>query len=89
MPAHVTRVMRDIGRRIAEQRIARGWTQADFAEMLGIALPNLQRMEQGHRNLTVRTLVSVAHKLGCEPSALWERPRTPRPKPGRPRRVRG
>ena len=79
------RIIRDIGRRIAELRAARGWTQAHFAEVLGIAVPNLQRMEQGRQNFTVRTLVAVARKLGCEPRQLWEPPSTPRPKPGRPR----
>ncbi|HEY3820124.1 MAG TPA: helix-turn-helix transcriptional regulator [Polyangiaceae bacterium] len=79
-----TRVIRDIGRRIAELRADRGWTQAHFAEVLGIAVPNLQRVEQGRQNLTVRTLVRVARKLGCHPRMLWEAPMTPRPKPGRP-----
>jgi transcriptional regulator with XRE-family HTH domain len=79
-----TRVIRDIGRRIAELRAGRGWTQAHFAEVLGIAVPNLQRMEQGRQNFTVRTLVTVSRKLGCHPGLLWRAPMTPRPKPGRP-----
>lgn len=81
---NATRIIRDIGRRIAELRTARGWTQAQFAEVLGIAVPNLQRMEQGRQNFTVRTLVAVARKLECEPRELWKPPMTPRPKPGRP-----
>ncbi len=31
-------VVRDIGRRIAELRMAKGWTQEDLAEALGIAV---------------------------------------------------
>ena len=78
-------IIRDIGRRIAEVRAERGWTQARFAEVLGIAVPNLQRMEQGRQNFTVRTIVTVARKLGCDPRSLWEAPLTARPRPGRPR----
>jgi transcriptional regulator with XRE-family HTH domain len=80
--------IRDIGRRIAELRVGRGWTQAQFAEVLGIAAANLQRMERGRQNLTVRSLVTLARKLGCEPRDLWLRPNTARPGPGRPRRTR-
>ncbi len=81
--APASRVIRDVGRRIAEIRLEREWSQARLAEELGIALQNLQRMEQGRQNFTVRTLVRVAQKLGCEPRELWEPPTTARPKPGR------
>lgn len=80
-------IIRNVGRRVAELRAAKGWTQASFAEFLGIAVPNLQRMEQGRQNFTVRTLVTVARKLGCDPRELWDPPSTPRPKPGRPRQL--
>lgn len=82
---NATRIIRNIGRMIAELRAGRGWTQAHFAEVLGIAVPDLQRMDQGRQNFTLRTLVTVARKLGCEPQALWEASTTSRPKPGRPR----
>jgi transcriptional regulator with XRE-family HTH domain len=77
-------VVRDIGRRIAELRIAKGWTQARFAEVLGIAVQNVARIEQGRQDFRVRTLVRVARRLGCDPGELWQRPTTPRPRPGRP-----
>ncbi len=79
-------VVREIGRRIAELRAEKGWSQARFAEVLGIALQNLQRMEQGRQNFTVRTLVKVARKLDCAPRDLWAPPDTPPPKRGRPPR---
>jgi transcriptional regulator with XRE-family HTH domain len=77
--------VRDVGRRIAELRVAKGWTQAEFAEALGIAVQNVGRMEQGRQDFRVRTLVRVARKLGCEPGELWARPTSARPKPGRPK----
>jgi transcriptional regulator with XRE-family HTH domain len=78
-------VLADIGRRIAELRAERGWTQAHFAEVLGIAVSNVQRMEHGRQNFTVRSLVTLAGKLGCSPFSLWEAPTTRRSRPGRPR----
>jgi len=85
LPA-ASRAIRDVGRRIAEIRGERDWSQARLAEELGIALQNLQRMEQGRQNFTVRTLVRVAQKLGCEPRELWEPPATTRPRRGRPKK---
>ncbi|MBM4343562.1 MAG: helix-turn-helix transcriptional regulator [Deltaproteobacteria bacterium] len=37
--------LHDVGRRIAALRRARGWTQADMAERLGVAVQNAQRLE--------------------------------------------
>ncbi|HVY31028.1 MAG TPA: helix-turn-helix transcriptional regulator [Polyangiaceae bacterium] len=82
-------VVRDIGRRIAELRAAKGWTQARFAEALGIAVQNVARMEQGRQEFRVKTLVRVAQKLGCDPADLWLRPSTVRPTRGRPRSTTG
>jgi transcriptional regulator with XRE-family HTH domain len=81
-------VIKEIGRRIAELRAEKGWSQARFAEVLGIALQNLQRMEQGRQNFTVRTLVNVARKLDCAPRDLWKPMTTTQPKRGRPSRKR-
>lgn len=80
------RVIRDIGRRIAELRVAKGWTQEKFAEVLGMATQNVARLEQGRSDCRVSTLVRVARGLGCDPRALWEAPSSRRPGPGRPRR---
>ena len=77
-------IIKEIGRRIAELRCELGWSQAQLADALGIALQNVQRMEQGRQNFTVHTLVTVAHELGCEPRVLWEAPTTNAPKRGRP-----
>jgi transcriptional regulator with XRE-family HTH domain len=82
-------IIRDIGRRIAEVRAAKGWSQARLAEALDIALQNVQRMEQGRQNLTVRTLVGISRKLGCKPRDLWDEPEKRQPAlRGRPARAR-
>jgi transcriptional regulator with XRE-family HTH domain len=79
-PAHVIQA---IGRRIGELRAAKGLSQAQLAEALGIALQGVQRMEQGRQNLTVKTIVKLANKLGCNPRDLWDPP-TSAPTRGRP-----
>ncbi|KYF69657.1 helix-turn-helix domain-containing protein [Sorangium cellulosum] len=57
-------VLRDLGRRIAELRRARGLTQEKAAERLGMLAPNYARIEQGRLNVTVDTLVRVVRMLG-------------------------
>jgi UDP-N-acetylglucosamine 1-carboxyvinyltransferase len=79
------RCTRDVGRRIAELRRHRGWTQEQLAERLGIQANNLQRIELGMQNLTLRTLVRLANGLGVGLMALFEAPTSRVVRPGRPR----
>lgn len=81
------RVIHDVGRRIAECRRDLGLTQEEFAERLGMAPNNLQRVELGMQNLTVRTLVRVAKALGVKTGELFEAPRDRTVKVGRPARL--
>ena len=78
------RVIADVGRRIAEQRRARGWTQEVLAEGLGVSLKYVQRIEAGRENLTLRSLVRVAQLLSVEAAALLEAPRSRGVARGRP-----
>jgi transcriptional regulator with XRE-family HTH domain len=57
------KVIERVGRRIAELREDAGLTQADVAKRLDTALTNLQRMEHGLQNLTIRTMVKLAGPL--------------------------
>lgn len=74
--ADAKKTIRAIGRRIAELRMAKGWSQAKLAEALDISLQGVQRMEQGRANFTVQTLVNVAAKLGCSARDFWDAPAT-------------
>jgi transcriptional regulator with XRE-family HTH domain len=67
------RIARDIGRRIAELRVERDWTQEQFAERLGINVKNLQKLERG-RNYTLYKLVGLARVLGVPYVTLLEPP---------------
>lgn len=76
------RIIADVGRRVAELRRERGWTQQEAAEHLRMPLKNLQRVEVG-MNLTIRTLVRVAKGLGVPTRELFDEPKS------RERRRRG
>lgn len=54
-----------VGRRVAELRVAHGWTQEMFAERLGYDVTHLSKIERGKLGLNVTTLVRLANGLGC------------------------
>jgi len=65
-----TELIAVVARRIKALRQARGLTQDAVAEALGIAVKNVQRLEAGSQNLTLRTLAHVADVLDVEPHEL-------------------
>lgn len=79
-------LVRDVGRRIAELRASKKLTQEKFAELLGIELRNVQRLERG-ANVTLLTLSAVAGALGVRPIELFEPPASRVVRRGRPRRA--
>ncbi len=68
------RLLRTLGRRIAEARLAADLTQEDAARVSGIPYKRWQRIEQGAVNPTVRTLAVIAHAIGVD---FWELLRPP------------
>jgi transcriptional regulator with XRE-family HTH domain len=56
--------LRKLGRRIAELRRERGFTQEAAAEKLGMLAANYARIEQGRQNLTIDTLLRITRMLG-------------------------
>jgi transcriptional regulator with XRE-family HTH domain len=59
-----------VAQRIKALRTARGLTQDAVAEALGIASKNVQRLEGGKQNLTLKTLAHIADVLNVEPYEL-------------------
>ena len=68
---HLVDVGKGIGRRIRELRVKRKLSQAALAELAGVHVKLLARIETGRRdNLTVRTLARIADGLGVEAADL-------------------
>jgi transcriptional regulator with XRE-family HTH domain len=81
------RVLRNVGRRIAELRHAKGLTQAELAELARVNPPQIGVIESGRANLTLRSLTKLAALLGVEARDLLDPPKTRMPRrPGRPRK---
>jgi transcriptional regulator with XRE-family HTH domain len=79
-------VLRDVGRRVAELRVARGLTQEALAERLDVAARWVQAVEGGHENLTLGTLTAFANALKVSMAGFFEPPTAPKARPGRPKR---
>jgi transcriptional regulator with XRE-family HTH domain len=87
-PIQPEKLLRDVGRRIAEQRSAKDWTQQELADRLGVTLRYVQSVEAGTQNLTLRSLASYCSVLGVPVGELFTPPQGRRPRAGRPRRGR-
>ena len=70
---------------MAELRAKAGLTQEQQAELLGITVKYLQRIEGGGENLTVRSLVKIASAFGVGVTELFRLPKTRKAGPGRPK----
>lgn len=79
------RLVRDVGRRIAELREHAGLTQQEFAERLEVAPQYLRRLESGSVNMSLGALNRVAKALKAPLLAFFEVPSSrARRRPGRP-----
>lgn len=79
-------LLRRIGRRVAELRVDKDWTQAGLAEALGVSTPYVASIESGRENLTIRSLCKLADAFEAPMKTLLRAPkRTTPPKRGRPR----
>jgi transcriptional regulator with XRE-family HTH domain len=62
-----------LGDRIRKLRKARGWTQAEMAERVGIDRSFLADVERGKRNISVLNLELIAHGFKISLSQLFSR----------------
>ena len=56
--------LRELGFRIRERRLARGWTQAELARRCGLHRTFIGSVERGERNLSALNLRLIAGRLG-------------------------
>ena len=59
-----------IGRRIAELRDARGWSQGELAERLHVSRQTVSNWERGKTLVDVQSLAAMAAEAGCPLSEL-------------------
>jgi transcriptional regulator with XRE-family HTH domain len=71
-PIDPDRLVRDVGRRLAELREARGLTQQELADELDVSMRYVQSIEAGTQNLTLRTLAEYASVLRSGIQAVFE-----------------
>jgi transcriptional regulator with XRE-family HTH domain len=62
-------IVDQLGTRIRKLREARGWTQFEMSERVGIDRSYLSEVETGKIELCVRNLALIADAFGMEP---WE-----------------
>jgi len=58
-----------VGRNLRLLRIARGLSQEEFADFLGVHRTYLGGIERGERNLTLKSLERIAHQIEVDP--IW------------------
>lgn len=68
----MTTLRKQIGRRIVALRKKLGITQEDLAGEAEIDRSFLSEIENGHKNLSVETLVKIAEALNVKASKLLE-----------------
>lgn len=62
--------MNDISKTLKQMRIARGLSQKDMAERLGISYQSYNRWENDTGNLTMNRVGEIASVLGVEPISI-------------------
>lgn len=62
-----------LGDRIRKLRKKHGWTQVEFAEMIGIDRSFLADIERGKRNVSILNLELIANGLKMSLSQLFSR----------------
>jgi transcriptional regulator with XRE-family HTH domain len=87
-PQDPGRLLRDLGRRLAELRIEHNLTQEQLAEQLDVTARYVQAVEAGQENLTVRSLATLASALGVGVAQLFAAPKSRIVRQGRPPRRR-
>lgn len=59
-------ITEQVGQLIREARKAKGLTQKELGEKMGVGEPTITNYESGKQNLTINTLRKIADALGME-----------------------
>ena len=63
-------LQRVLGRNLRSYRVARGYSQEAFADVVGMHRTYMGGLERGERNLTLKSLERLASQLGLDPLDL-------------------
>lgn len=63
-----------VGQRVRGFRRARGWTQADLAERVGMTRASVANLEAGRQNIGIERLALFAQSLDVPPAELLPAP---------------
>ena len=77
-----TPLLQALGATIREHRKALGLSQQDVADLAGVGLSALTRIESGVGNPTVRVIGAIGQSLGLHLSLVPNVPSLPLPAPG-------
>lgn len=61
---------KDIGQRIKEKRIEKGFTQEQLSEMVGIGPSHMSHIESGSTVPSFEVFISIINALGCSADEL-------------------
>jgi transcriptional regulator with XRE-family HTH domain len=67
------KLQRVVGRNLRSYRQARGLSQEAFADIVGVHRTYMSAIERGERNLTLRSLERIAHRISVDPMTLLAR----------------
>ena len=79
------KIVKNIGRRIAETRESRGLTQAALAYKTGMSLRWLQQIESGW-DFPIKSLIRIANALNCDYTDFFKKASTQPRGRGRPKK---
>lgn len=65
------------GRRVAQLRNLKGWTQDRLADEVGVSRQQVQNWEYGLKGTTTKRLLSLCNALGVTPEQFWDSDYTP------------
>lgn len=63
---------RQFGKRVAQLRKAKGWTQVQLAEAIGVSRQQVQNWERGRKGTPTRRLMKLYEILGVTPEQFWD-----------------
>lgn len=67
-------LQRVVGRNLRAYRVARGLSQEQFADVLGVHRTYMGGVERGERNLTLRSVERLAERMGADAASLLADP---------------